>query len=41
MILVKVDEPSPRVIFQNTSSQSIREEINLSNEAREMAYIRE
>ena len=40
MILVEVGEPGPRVIFQSMSSESIREEINLSNEAREMAHIR-
>ena len=41
MIPVEVGEPSPRVIFRNPSSQSMREELNLSNEAREMTYIRE
>ena len=41
MIPVEVGEPSPRVIFRNPNSQSMREEINLSNEAREMTYIKE
>ena len=41
MISVKVGELSPRVIFRNPSSQSMREDLDLSNEAREMAYIRE
>ena len=39
MILVEVQEPSPRVIFQTTSSEALREEIDLSDEAREMAHI--
>ena len=41
MILVEVEEPSPRVIFQAISSDALKEEINLSNEASEMAHIRE
>ena len=39
MILVNIGEPSPRVIFWYTSSESMREEIDLSNEAKEMAHI--
>ena len=41
IILVEVGEPSPRVIFRSTSSKSIREQIDLSSEAREMVHIRE
>ena len=41
MILVEVRELSPRVTFRSTNSDSIREEIDLSNEAREIAHIRE
>ena len=41
MIPMEVEEPSPRVIFWSTSSESIREEIDLSSEARKMAHIRE
>ena len=40
MIPIEVGEPSPRLIFRNTNSQSMREELDLSGEAREMAYIR-
>ena len=41
MIPMEVGEPSPRIIFRYMSSESIREEIDLSSEAREMAHIRE
>ena len=41
MISVEVGEPSPRVIFRSPSFECIREEIDLSSEAREMAHIRE
>ena len=41
MILVEVDEPSLRLIFCNPNSQSIREELDLSGETKEMGYIRE
>ena len=41
MILVKVGELSSRVIFRSTSFESIREEIDLSNQIKEMAPIRE
>ena len=41
MIPMEVGEPSSRVIFRSTNLESIREEINLSSEAREMAHIRE
>ena len=41
MIPIEVGEPSPRLIFRNTNSQSMREKLDLSGEAREMAYIRE
>ena len=41
IIPVEVGEPSPKVIFLNPSPQSMREELDLSNEAREMAYIKE
>ena len=41
MIPVEVGELSPRVVFRSTNSDSIREEIDLSSEAREMVHIRE
>ena len=41
MIPIEVGEPSPRVIFQSTSFESIREEIDLSSKAREMTHNRE
>ena len=41
MISVEIEGPSPRVIFQTMSSEALREEIDLSGKAREMAYIRE
>ena len=41
MIPVEVGEPSPRFIFRNPSPQSIREDLDLSNEAKEMTYIKE
>ena len=41
MIPVEVGEPSPRVIFRPTSSDSTRKEIDLSSEARKMVHIRE
>ena len=41
MISVEVKELSPRVIFQSTSSRALREEVDLANEAREMAHILE
>ena len=41
MILVEVEEPSLSVIFCIMSSKALREEINLSSEAREMAYIQQ
>ena len=39
MIPVKVEKPSPWVIFWSTSSQAFRKEADLANEAREMAHI--
>ena len=41
MIPVEIEELSPQVMFQHTSSKSLREESDLTNEAREMAHIRE
>ena len=41
MISIEVEEPRSRVIFRATSSKSLREEINLSSEAKEMTHIRE
>ena len=41
MISVKVEELSLWVIFQAISSESLREEIDLSGEAKEIAHIRE
>ena len=39
MIPIKVEEPSPRVIFRAMSSESLKEEIDLSGKAKEMAHI--
>ena len=41
MIPMEVKEPSPSIIFQATSSYALWEEIDLTSEAREMAYMRE
>ena len=39
LIQVEVEEPSLRVIFRAARSELLREEIDLSSEAREMAHI--
>ena len=39
MIPMEVEEPNPRVIFCATSSRALREKIDLTSEAREMAHI--
>ena len=39
MILVEIEEPSLRVMIYATSYEVIREEVDLSNEVREMAHI--
>ena len=39
MIPVEIEEPNPLVIFQSTSSNALREEADLTNEAKEMAHI--
>ena len=39
MIPVKVEEPSPWVVFQSMSSQALREKGNLANEAKDIAHI--
>ena len=36
LIVVEVEEPSSRVVFQSMSSQALRKEIDLANEANEM-----
>lgn len=41
MILVEVKESSLRITFLATSSDSLRKEIDLPDEAREMAHIQE
>ena len=41
MIPVKVRESSPMVTFRSMSLESMKEEIDLSNEAKEMVHIRE
>ena len=41
IISVEIGEPSPRVIFRSMNSESMMEEIDLSNKARKMAHIRE
>ena len=41
MIPVEVGEPITKVVFWSKSSESIREEIDLSSKAREMVHIRE
>ena len=38
IILVEVEEPSLRVIFRTTKSESLWEEVDLFNEAREMTH---
>ena len=39
LIPVEVEEPSPRVIFQAMSPESLKEEIDFFSKAREMEYI--
>ena len=41
MIPAEVEQPSPRILFRTTSSKALKEEVDLSGEAREMAHIRE
>ena len=41
MILVEVEEPSPKVVFRGMNSSSLHEEADLSNKAKEMAHIQE
>ena len=41
MILVEVEEPSPRTVFRATNPGALSEEVDLTGEVREITHIQE